>query len=127
VTLTLPKRWRQRDDIWWRASTWGLRRMADGGMLLENLPAEDRKKAGLAETAMALRVKFLGQGGPHGAAYRAGVRQGDVIVSFDERADLLRETDLLAHALLSHKVGDQVSVTLLRDGKKINATVPMQE
>jgi hypothetical protein len=127
VTLALPKGWRQRDDISWRASTWGLRRMVAGGMLLETLPAEDRKKAGLPESAMALRVKYLGQNGPHAAAYRAGVRQGDVVVSFDERTDLPRETDLLAQAVLKHKVGDQVAVTVLRDGKKINVTVPMQE
>jgi hypothetical protein len=128
LTLTLPKGWRQRDDISWRASTWGFRRMASGGMLLETLPAEDRKKAGLPETGMALRVKYAGGGGgPHGAAQRAGFRQGDVLIAFDERTDLPREADLLAHALNSHKVGDKVAVTVLRDGRKVSLTLPMQE
>jgi hypothetical protein len=128
LTLALPKGWRHREDISWRASTWGLRRMAAGGMLLENLPAEDRKKADLPETTMALRVKYLGGGdGPHGAAQRAGFRQGDVIVSFDEHKDLLRETDLLAHALTNRKVGEKVAVTVLRDGKEVNLTLSMQE
>jgi hypothetical protein len=95
LTLTLTKGWRQREDISWRASTWGLRGMAAGGMLLETLPPEERKKAGLSEEGMALRVKYLGGGGgPHGAAGRAGFRQGDVLISFDDRSDLLRETDL---------------------------------
>jgi hypothetical protein len=128
LTLKLPKGWRRAEDISWRASTWGLRRMAAGGMLLEELSAEDRKKAGLTETAMALRVKYAGQGnGPHGAAARAGVRQGDVVVSFDGQTDLRRETDLLAYALLNRKVGDEVKVTLLRDGKKMEVKLPMQE
>jgi hypothetical protein len=127
LALALPKRWRHREDISWRASSWGLRRMAAGGMLLEELPAEARKKAGLSETGMALRVKYLGQGGPHGAAHRAGFRQGDVITSFDERTDLRRETDFLAYALNNHKAGDQVAATVLRDGKKVNLTLPMQE
>jgi serine protease Do len=128
VTLTLPKGWRRAEDISWRASTWGLRRMASGGLLLEDLPAEERKKAGLSETGMALRVKYAGQGnGPHGAAARAGVRQGDVLVSFDGQTDLRRETDLLAYALLNRKVGDTVTATLLRDGKKIEVKLPMQE
>lgn len=128
LTLTLPKGWRQRDDISWRASSWGLRRMGTGGMLLEDLPAADRKKAGLGETEMALRVKYLAKGGgPHGAADRAGFRQGDIIVSFDDRADLPRETDVFARAALHHKPGDKVTVTVLRDGKKMDLTLPMQE
>jgi hypothetical protein len=128
LTLTLPKGWRQHDDISWRASTWGLRRIAAGGMPLEVLPDEDRKKAGLSDKEMALRVKNAPKvGGPHGAAERAGFRQGDVIVSFDEKTDLLRETDLLVYALKHHKTGDQIAVTVLRDGKKMELKLPMQE
>ena len=51
LTLTLPKGWRQRDDISWRASTWGLRRMATGGMLLETPTPRNASKAGLPDTA----------------------------------------------------------------------------
>jgi hypothetical protein len=128
LTLTLPKGWRQREDISWRASSWGLRRMATGGMVLEVLPEEDRKKAELTERDMALLVKGLGKGnGPHGAADRAGFRSGDILVSFDERTDLRRETDLFAHALTKHKVGDKVPVTVLRDGKRMTLMLPMQE
>src|SRR5262249_22228394 len=124
LTLTLPKGWRRLDDISWRATSWGLRRMATGGMILEPLTAEERKKAGLEENGMALRVKYLGgSDGPHGAAQRAGFRQGDIIVSFDERTDLLRETDLLTHALTQHKVGDEVKATVLRGGKKMDFTL----
>jgi S1-C subfamily serine protease len=77
---------------------------------------------------MALRAKYVAKtGGPHGAADRAGFRAGDVLVSFDERTDLRRETDLFAHALSKHKVGDKVPVTVLRDGKKVTLMLPMQE
>ncbi len=128
LRLALPKGWRQREDISWRASTWGLRAMAAGGMRLESLPPEERKKAGLTEEGMALRVKYLGGGsGPHGAAGRAGFRQGDVLISFDDRSDLLRETDLLAWALNHRKAGDQVPVVVRREGKKVFLTLPMQE
>jgi serine protease Do len=128
VTLTLPKGWRQREDLSWRASSWGLRRMGTGGMVLEVLPEEDRKKAELAEQDMALRVKYVAKtGGPHGAADRAGFRTGDVVVAFDDRTDLRCETDVLAHAVSKHKVGDRVPVTVLRDGKKVTLTLPMQE
>jgi hypothetical protein len=127
LSWTLPRGWRQRDDLSWRASTWALRRMAAGGMIVEDLPAADRKKAGLFEAEMGLRVRFLGNNGPHGAAYRAGVRQGDVMISFDERTDLLRETDVLAYALTHHKIGDELALTVLRNAKKVKVMLPMQE
>jgi hypothetical protein len=128
LTLTLPEGWRRRDDLSWRASSWGLRRMALGGMRLEELTAAERKKAELPETAMALRVKHAGGGsGPHATAQKAGFRVGDVLVSFDGKSDLLRETDVFAHALTTRKPGEQVAVTVLREGKKLDLKLPMQE
>jgi hypothetical protein len=126
LTFELPRGWRQRDDISWRASSWGLRRMALGGMLLGNLTAEERTKAGLPEGSMALRVKHVGQYGPHAAAHQAGVRKDDMVLSFDGKSDFARETDVLAYALTQHKAGDRVKVTLLREWKKIDVTIPMQ-
>ncbi len=127
VTLTIPKGWRQREDISWRASTWGLRRMGLGGMLLETLPLEDRQKEGIPEKTMALRAKHVGQFGPHAAAKEAGFRQGDVLISFDDRTDFARETDVLAYALNCRKAGEKVAVTILRNGKKMNLILPMQD
>ena len=51
------------------------------------------------------------------AAQRAGFKKGDVLISFDGRTDLPRETDVLAHALTMHKPGERVAVTVLRDGE----------
>jgi hypothetical protein len=130
VTLNLPlaKGWRQRDDLSWRVGSWGLRRMATGGMLLEDVPPGERKKAGISEQAMALRVRHLGGGsGPHGAAMRAGFRQRDVLVTFDGKDDLRRETDVLVHALNNHRSGEQVAVTVLRAGKRIELKLPIQK
>ncbi len=101
--------------------------MATGGMHLEEVAAADRATLGLDAAAMALRVKHVGQFGPHAAAKNAGFRQGDVIVSFDGQTNLNRETDLLAYALTSRKPGDRVPVTALRDGKRLELTLPMQD
>jgi serine protease Do len=124
LTLTLPKGWRERGDLSWRSSSWGLRRMATGGLLLEET---DGRLAGVAGGEMALRVKHVGQYGPHAAAKNAGFRADDVIVSFDGRTDLTRETDLLAHALRARKPGDRVPVAVLRGGKRVELVLPMQE
>ena len=126
LTLELPKGWRQRDDVSWRASSWGLRRMALGGLLLGSATAEERAKAGLPEGVMALRVKHVGQYGPHAAAHQAGVHKDDILIEFDGKTDLMRETDVLAYALTKHKAGERVKVTLLREEKKIDVTIPMQ-
>ena len=62
--------WRRKDDISWRASTWELRRLALGGMLLK--PDEG-----------GLRVEHVGQYAPHDRAkrfFRNDFRQHHVIV-----------------------------------------------
>ena len=126
VTLTLPAGWRRLDDFSWRASTWGMRRMGLGGMSLESLPAEERP-ASIPAGSMALRAKHVGQYGPHAAAKQAGVRAGDVLVSFDGKSDFTREADLIAYAVTARKPGEKVKVELLRDGKRFEVLLPMQE
>lgn len=126
LTLTLPKGWRQHDDITWRSSTWGLRRMATGGMILHDLPPDERLRTGIEPGGMALQAGHVGQYGPHAAAQNAGFRKGDVLVSFDGRTDLRREADLFVHALNQRKVGDRVPVTILRGEKRMDLVLPIQ-
>jgi hypothetical protein len=126
LTITLAKGWRQRYDLSWRASSWDLRRMTTGGMRLEEMPSEDRMKAGLADTALALRVKHVGQFGPHAAAKQAGFQTGDILVNVNGKSAHLSESDLMATLAKEKRPGDKVPVTVLRDGTKIELTLPMQ-
>jgi S1-C subfamily serine protease len=123
VTLRLQPGWRRQDDISWRASTWGLRRVALGGMFLVRLPDEDRKKWDLPPESTALLVQHVGQFAPHNLAHQAGVRKGDVLLGFDSRSDLLNETELIAHALQHRKPGDKIPLTILRNGAKQTLTI----
>jgi hypothetical protein len=126
LALTLAKGWRQRDDLSWRATSWDLRRMATGGMVLEELPGAERQKAGLADAALALRVKYVGQYGDHAAGKRAGFKQGDVLVAVDGRTGHLSESDLLATMVTQKRPGDRVPVTVLRGGQKVELMLPIQ-
>jgi serine protease Do len=117
VTLDLPEGWR-RGNISWRATTWDLRRMGFGGMALEPLPDDRRRLAKLPDDALALRVKHVGQYGAHAVAKKAGFLAGDIIVSFDGQAGPLTESDLLAYALQKKHPGDEIAVTILRDGER---------
>lgn len=127
LTLTMPPDWRLEGDLSWRVSTWGLRRMATGGLSLEGLPQEERQGLELPPDTMALRVKHMGQWGAHAAAKKAGFQVDDVIVRFDGREDLHREADLIRHAVQNRKPGDTVPVTVLRQDKRVNLQLPMQE
>lgn len=127
VTLKLEPGWRRADDIGWRASSWGLRRMSAGGLKLDPVDAEGRKRLDLAADAMALRVEHVGQYGPHATAKGAGFRVGDIITSFDGQTNLLRESDLLAYGVTTKKAGDTVAVRVIRDGKPVTLNLPMQK
>ncbi len=127
VTLKLEKGWRERDDISWRASTWGLRRKALGGICAIELPADARAKWKLPADKMGMPIEHVGQYAPHDVAYKAGVRKGDVLIGFDGRTDLLTETDLIAYALRAKKPGDEVKLALLRDGKPLTLTLKLPE
>ena len=74
---------------------------------------------------MALRVEHVGQYAPHNRAQQAGFKKEDVLISFDGRTDLARETDLLRYTLNEKKPGESVPVTVLREGKKVELTLPI--
>jgi serine protease Do len=123
IKLELPDRWRQRDDIAWRASSWELRRMGLGGMYLKPLTAEQRAERKLPADSMAFKVEHVGQYAPHDGAKKAGTLAGDIVVSVGGKSDLLRETDLLAYSLNQLKVGDQLPVVVLRGGERKTMTL----
>ncbi|MBA4067807.1 MAG: peptidase [Isosphaera sp.] len=125
LVLTLPKGWRRADDISWRVGSWTLRRMTTGGMVLEKVDGEP--PAGVGKGGMALRAKHVGQYGPHAAAKNAGFLAGDVVVSFDGRTDLASEADVFEHGFNARKPGDKVTVVVVRGGKRVELTLPMQE
>ncbi len=127
LDLKLPAGWRHLDNIAWRVSSWGLRRMATGGFFSEAMSPEDRKSAGIPETGMALKIKHVGQYAPHDAAKQAGLVTGDVVVEFDGQTDLVRESDLLAYGVTKHFPGDQIKVSILRNGKPLQLTVTIRQ
>ena len=106
--VPLAAGWRRTSDISWRTSTWSLRRMAFGGMVLEANPGS---------TSMSLTAKHVGQYGDHAIAKRAGLVKGDRITSFNGITEPLTETLLLQRILSETKPGDRVKVTATRNGR----------
>jgi hypothetical protein len=119
TTLELPSGWRKTSDISWRVTSWDLRRMALGGLVLESIPTPLRKEWSLTPDQFALVVKHVGQYGEHAHAKQAGFQKGDIVVAYDGRRDFATEPDLLAHAMQRKQPGDVVAVEVLRNGKPL--------
>lgn len=126
VALSLPAGWRRRGDLAWRTSSWDLRRMTTGGMKLEEATDDERKAAGLAADALALRAAHVGQYGDHAVAKRAGFRKGDLIVAFGAETSRRSEAELMTRLVGSTKRGDTLTVKILRDGKPMELPLTMQ-
>lgn len=126
LTVPLASGWRNLDDISWRVSAWGLRRMVTGGLVLETASSEERTEAGIASGRMLLKVKHVGMYGPHAAGKNAGFQKDDLVVSYDGRSDLMTDSDLLRYGATQKKVGETVVVGVLRQGESRSLKIPMQ-
>ena len=114
LTLKLSPDWRSKEDISWRASSWAFRQMGLGGMAVKPATAEERKELGITDGQMALTVQHVGAFSPHDRAKKAGMLKGDVILEYDGRKDLLRESDLLVYSINQVEVGREVKIRIRR-------------
>ena len=116
LSLMLARDWRVGSDIAWRATTWDLRRMALGGLVLKHDPG----------TNLALRVDYVGQYGEHAAGKGAGFKKDDVIVRVADQTRSMTEADLLRFLLQNKSRGEKVPFTVERGGEKVELTLPQQ-
>ena len=126
VKIELPAGWRTKSDIARRVGTWEMRAMALGGLLIEDLSAEERAKRGLKGNSMALFVKHAGEYGVHAAAKKAGFRKDDVLVSVDGIERQISESELIGHLLHQHQSGEKVKAVVLRGQERVELTLPIQ-
>ncbi len=126
LSLDLPPGWRRSGDLSWRTTSWDLRRMALGGMLLKPASSEERARAKVEPSQLALRVEHVGQYGEHRTAKDAGLRKGDILVEVDGRSDLVTESAIFAHAMQTRKRGDRLQVVVVRDAKRVKFDFPLR-
>ncbi|MBL8853305.1 MAG: thioredoxin family protein [Planctomycetaceae bacterium] len=126
LTLELPAGWRRAGDLSWRSSSWGLRRIATGGLLLKPLDEPSRRERKLGDQQMALRVDHVGQYDAHAAGKNAGFQQHDILVQVDGRRDLMTEAAVFYHLTSTRKAGEKVDVTVMRGDQKIELQLPIQ-
>jgi len=92
------------------------------GVVTLSLSPEFRKSLGLAENAQGALVSQVAEGS---AAARAGIEPGDVITSV--RGEPIRSNAELRKTIGMLKVGDNIEVGFLREGKPKTVTAVLRE
>ncbi|NNE93725.1 MAG: PDZ domain-containing protein, partial [Verrucomicrobiales bacterium] len=112
LTLNLADGWRKKTDYGWRVSTWDLRRIALGGMILEPDPA--------GNSPTGLHVKNAGRYGNHAVARKAGVRPDDKVLAIAGIVGKATEAEVITHILNSTKKGQPVTIKVKRGGREMD-------
>lgn len=111
--LTLPEGWRQT-ELAWRPS---LRNLLGYARLYGvDLTADEKKSLGLSESQLAFRQKDV----LPKQAEVAGIHAGDIILGVDDRRLEMDVDGFLRYFRSRYLIGDQVTVNLIRDGKRMN-------
>lgn len=115
-SLELESGWKV-SDISWRGSIWSVSpRLRVWSPIL----AYDRRKAlGVSDDDTAFEVKWINKNQPGGAAaLKSGLRVGDVLIELEGKPLRMNNQQFNAYIKLHYKVGQEVPVTVLRDGKR---------
>lgn len=123
--LRLVPGWR-KTDVSWRASQGGVPPFI--GTWETPLTAEEKTPLGIAADRLALRVTFLFSGAVWKMA-QSDLRKGDVIIAVGGKTPLLAMTAQQFHTYirLHYKVGDTLPLTVLREGRRVDVSVPCVE
>lgn len=126
LKISLPSGWRQWDDISWRATTWELRRMTLGGLVLESISEEARRELKLPADRLALRVKHVGQYGNHAVAKQAGFQKEDIVVAIAGDSSPMTEAGAIAKLLRENRPSDQVAFLVRRGARELEILLKQQ-
>jgi hypothetical protein len=112
--LALRGDWKKFDTAW-RASILGVRPNVEFRVNLF------KHQMRIGRDEMALVANY-----PLGAAAKAGVRNGDILVEVDGRKDFLTEADLLAYIYFHEPRPKQLRMVFVRKSERLEATLPLE-
>ncbi|MBI4600979.1 MAG: PDZ domain-containing protein [Planctomycetes bacterium] len=121
LELTLAEGWRRGGNFADSLSLGWTVRMFVAGMKCDSLGLEEKRRLGLTEGALALRIDeitpdFVKRRNRWAA--QAGLRKGDVIVDVDGRRASMTESQLLAYIVQRKSPGQRLDLTYLRGGER---------
>ena len=115
-SVGLANEWK-KTDISWRGSLWTVRPRLRVWMP----PLEDKKKrqAKLDKDTPALEVRWINNGSKAGkAAIQAGLRNRDIVLEYDGKPVPANNARFNMDLKLNYKIGDELPLTILRNGKR---------
>ena len=119
-TIALAENWRQT-DISWR---WSLKSLAPNPSIIgDDLGLEERVKRGLDARQLAYRhMNFLTP-----AARHAGLQANDVIIGIDDKSLSMSARQFEAHIRLNYRVGQEVTLNVLRGKERVKVKLKLPE
>ncbi len=114
--LALSEGWR-KTDLSWRPSLRHL--LASARLDGTDLTPQEKKALGLSATQLAFRQK---DSVPR-QAQEAGIRGGDIVLGVDDKPLEMDVAGFLRYIQGNYLIGDQVTVQILRGGKRMNLTM----
>ena len=90
---------------------------------------DERLRAlGIPKDQTDLDVRWINKKSPGGrSAHDSGLREGDVVVALAGEPLHMNSRQFNMHIKLNYKVGDELPLTVLRDGKKRDVKVKLVE
>ncbi len=124
-TVALKSGWRKH-DFSWRGSMWNAPPRFQAWTPV--LSDEAREKLNLPATDTPLEVRWInlkGKGGQQ--AYDDGLREKDIIVAIAGQPARLNTKQFNMHIKLNYKVGEQLPLTILRNGRREELKITLVE
>ena len=123
--IDLPDGWR-KTDISWRGSIWSLSPKL--GVWCPELSDVKKQRNNIAAHEPALEVRWINTGRPSGrSARKAGLKTGDIIVELDGKNVPAKSTQFNLFIKMNYKAGDELPLTVLRNGKRITVRIQLVE
>ncbi len=108
----------KKTDISWRGSLWSIKPVL--ATWCAPMKESRIKSLRLAKGVKPLEVRWINAGRLEGRnAKRAGLRQGDIIIGMEGKPLRMSSQHFNMHVKLNYRVGDNLPLTLLRNGKRI--------
>ncbi len=120
ASMSLSDNWR-KTDVSWR---WSLKTLAPSPSIIgDDLDAEGRKAFGLDPRQLAYRhMNFLTPPGRF-----AGLQANDVIVGIDDQPLAMSARQFEAHIRLNYRVGQEITLNVLRGKEKLKLRMKLPE
>lgn len=110
LTLRLAADWRRGEDVTWRTSTWPMRAFA-----WDAASPEERRKLGIADGRLCVRVKNVPK---NGIGQRAGLAAGDYVVEIEKSTEPVTENEFIVFCQQKRRKGEIVDLTVIHDGRR---------